>query len=236
MSKLLKSVVSIILLGSVLGGCVSTANRQVVSDDPYFTPVAPAPEVENIIASGSLFNAYNANDMYSDRKAVRVGDIITVVLEESTQASKSAKTETDKATDYGLEPIIGLGGKAISLGGSSLTPESIQLALKSGGSFKGNANSNQSNSLSGNITVSVMRVLANGNLMIRGEKWLTLNTGEEFIRLEGIVRQSDISAENTVESTRIANARIQYSGKGDLQESQSSGWLSSFFLSVLSPF
>ncbi|SFC24970.1 flagellar basal body L-ring protein FlgH [Pseudoalteromonas denitrificans] len=228
--KVLKPTVNI-LLCSTLFGCVSTANRQVVADDPYFTPIAPALEAKDIVATGSLFNEYNANDMYSDRKAVRVGDIITVMLKESTQASKSAKTETDKETDYSLDPIVGLGAKNVNIGG-----QSIQLGMKSAGSFSGDAKSNQSNSLSGNITVNVMRVLANGNLMIRGEKWLTLNTGEEFIRLEGTVRPTDVSAENTVESTRIANARIQYSGKGDLQESQSPGWLSSFFLSVLSPF
>ena len=81
-----------------------------------------------------------------------------------------------------------------------------------------------------------MRVLPNGNLMIRGEKWLTLNTGEEFIRLEGIIRASDVAADNTVESNRIANARIQYSGKGEMQDAQSSGWLSQFFMSALFPF
>ena len=80
------------------------------------------------------------------------------------------------------------------------------------------------------------RVLPNGNLVIRGEKWLTLNTGEEFIRLEGLVRPQDVKADNTVESNRVANARIQYSGKGDQQEVQSAGWLTSFFMSAIMPF
>jgi flagellar L-ring protein precursor FlgH len=79
-------------------------------------------------------------------------------------------------------------------------------------------------------------VLPNGNLVIRGEKWLTLNTGEEFIRLEGIVRSKDVSADNMVMSNRIANARIQYSGKGALADAQEAGWLSQFFLSPLNPF
>jgi len=230
LTRVLKPAISLVFCG-VLVGCVSTANRQVVSNDPYYTPIEPASYSQNIVPTGSLFNANSTNDMYSDKKAVRVGDIITVMLKESTQASKSAKTETDKESDYTLDPIVGLGGKNVNIGG-----ESIQLGMKSGGSFTGDAKSNQSNSLNGNITVNVMRVLANGNLMIRGEKWLTLNTGEEFIRVEGIVRASDVSAENTVESNRIANARIQYSGKGDLQETQSAGWLSGFFMSVLSPF
>jgi flagellar L-ring protein precursor FlgH len=230
LTRVFKPTVSFVVC-VLLAGCVSTANRQVVSNDPYYTPIAPAAEAKNIVPTGSLFNSYSSNDMYSDKKAVRVGDIITVMLKESTQASKSAKTETDKESDYNLDPIVGLGGKNVNIGS-----QSIQLGMKSGGSFTGEGKSNQSNSLSGNITVNVMRVLANGNLMIRGEKWLTLNTGEEFIRVEGIVRAIDVSAENTVESNRIANARIQYSGKGDLQETQSAGWLSGFFMSVLSPF
>jgi flagellar L-ring protein precursor FlgH len=230
LTRVFKPTVSFVVC-VLLAGCVSTANRQVVSNDPYYTPIAPAAEAKNIVPTGSLFNAISTNDMYSDKKAVRVGDIITVMLKESTQASKSAKTETDKESDYNLDPIVGLGGKNVNIGS-----QSIQLGMKSGGSFTGEGKSNQSNSLSGNITVNVMRVLANGNLMIRGEKWLTLNTGEEFIRVEGIVRAIDVSAENTVESNRIANARIQYSGKGDLQETQSAGWLSGFFMSVLSPF
>jgi len=230
LTRVLKPTVSFALCG-LLVGCISTANREVVSNDPYYTPIDPASEAQVIVPTGSLFNAYSTNDMYSDKKAVRVGDIITVMLKESTQASKSAKTETDKESDFTLDPIVGLGANNVNIGG-----QSIQLGMKSGGSFTGDSKSNQSNSLSGNITVNVMRVLANGNLMIRGEKWLTLNTGEEFIRVEGIVRAIDVSAENTVESNRIANARIQYSGKGDLQETQSAGWLSGFFMSVLSPF
>ncbi len=214
-----------------LAGCVSTQNAHVVADDPYYAPVIPAAEDELTPITGSLFDGYLSNDLYSDKKALRVGDIITVVLTESTQASKSAKTETDRETEVGLEPIIGLGGQAVNIGG-----ESIQFGLGSDASYKGDAKSNQSNSLSGNISVNVMRVLPNGNLMIRGEKWLTLNSGEEFIRLEGVVRPADVDAANTVESMRIANARIQYSGKGDMQEAQSAGWLSRFFMSTLFPF
>lgn len=212
-------------------GCTSTGNRNVVPDDPYYAPMVPQEAQKEYLNTGSLFDSYVSNDLYSDKKALRSGDIITVVLKESTQASKSAKTETDRETDIGLKPIVGLGGNNINIGS-----ESIQFALESDSSYKGDAKSNQSNSLSGNISVNVMRVLPNGNLMIRGEKWLTLNTGEEFIRLEGIVRAKDVSADNTVESTRIANARIQYSGKGELADTQSAGWLSKFFMSALFPF
>ena len=212
-------------------GCVYTQNSHVVENDPYYAPMYPQEATQNMTQSGGLFNPVLANDLYADKKALRTGDIITVVLRESTQASKTAKTETDRETELGLEPVIGLGGNPVTIGG-----DSIQMGVNSDASFTGDAKSNQSNSLSGNISVNVMRVLPNGNLVIRGEKWLTLNTGQEFIRLEGIVRPADVSSENTVESSRIANARIQYSGKGELQETQSAGWLSRFFMSTLFPF
>lgn len=219
------------LFAVALSGCVSTQNASVVADDPYYTPMQAPQQTAPLVQTGGLFNAATANGLYADKKALRLGDIITVMLRESTQASKSAKTETDKGTSIGLNPVIGLGGAAVNIGN-----QSMQLGVDSNNSFKGDAKSNQSNSLSGNITVNVMRVLPNGNLVIRGEKWLTLNTGKEFIRLEGLVRPVDVSADNTIASHRIANARIQYSGKGQMQESQSAGWLSRFFMGTLFPF
>ncbi|WP_462157620.1 flagellar basal body L-ring protein FlgH [Pseudoalteromonas sp. GB56] len=232
--SLTKSVTGSIAVFATLvltSGCVSTQNESVVENDPYYAPLYPQEAPHNMTSSGGLFNPMLTNDLYADQKALRTGDIITVVLRESTQASKTAKTETDRQTDVGLDPVIGLGGNPVNIGG-----DSIEFGVGSNNSFTGDAKSNQSNSLSGNISVNVMRVLPNGNLMIRGEKWLTLNTGQEFIRLEGIVRPADVTADNTVESSRIANARIQYSGKGDIQESQSAGWLSRFFMSTLFPF
>jgi len=224
--------ISMILAGALLlSGCNTTHNTHVVQDDPYYAPMYPEPNVEQVVATGSLFDSYLSNDLYSDKKALRTGDIITVKLQESTQASKAAKTETDKESESNLDPIIGLGGLPVNIGG-----DSIQFGIGHDSSFKGDSKSNQSNSLFGDISVNVMRVLPNGNLVIRGEKWLTLNTGEEFIRLEGMVRPQDVTADNTVTSNRIANARIQYSGKGQLQESQSAGWLTRFFSSALFPF
>ncbi len=222
------AIAAILLL---LIGCQSTTNREEVADDPYWAPIVPEHDPQSLARTGSLFNTQYSNDLYADKKALRVGDIITVELKESTQASKSAKTETKKQSDVRVNPITGLAGAAVNIGN-----QSIELGMGSNSALKGDAKSNQSNSLFGKITVNVMRVLPNGNLLIRGEKWLTLNTGEEFIRLEGLVRGQDVSADNTVESSRIANARIRYSGKGDLQETQSAGWLTRFFTSTLMPF
>lgn len=214
---------------SMLSACA--VNHDVEEEDPFFAPVMPEIPSEEVVATGSLYQSGWSNGLYSDTKARRVGDIITVILMENTQASKTAKTETKKETDASLEPLVGLNGLAPTIDGNT-----IQLGIESDANFKGDAKSNQSNSLSGEISVHVLRVLPNGNLIIRGEKWLTLNTGQEFIRLTGIVRASDVTSENTVDSTRVANARISYSGKGSLAESNEAGWLSRFFMSSVWPF
>ncbi len=214
---------------SLLSACA--VNHEVEEEDPFFAPVMPEVPTEEVVATGSLYQSGWSNGLYSDTKARRVGDIITVILMENTQASKTAKTETKKETDASLEPLVGLNGLAPTIDGNT-----IQLGIESDANFKGDAKSNQSNSLSGEISVHVLRVLPNGNLIIRGEKWLTLNTGQEFIRMTGIVRAQDITAENTVDSTRVANARISYSGKGSLAESNEAGWLARFFMSSKWPF
>lgn len=214
----------------VLGGCVSTHQPPVQANDPSFAPVVPDYPREKIIEDGSLFRSYMANSLYSDVTARRVGDIITVTLSENTNASKSAGTSSSRDTTAELEPITGLGGQAINLGG-----QSIQLGVSASNEFEGDAATNQSNSLSGNISVTVVDVLPNDNVVIRGEKWLTLNHGDEYIRLTGIIRLSDISPENEIVSTKIANARIQYSGTGSFARSQEKGWLAKFFSSPLWP-
>jgi flagellar L-ring protein FlgH len=165
-------------------------NHDIEEEDPFFAPIMPEIKADEVVATGSLYQSGWSNGLYSDTKARRVGDIITVLLMENTQASKSAKTETKKETDASLSPLIGLNGLAPTIDGNTL-----QMGIESDGTFKGDAKSDQSNSLNGKITVHVLRVLPNGNLIIRGEKWLTLNTGQEFIRLTGIVRSEDVSCE-----------------------------------------
>lgn len=228
LSNLAKPI-AVLVLASFSTACA--VNKHVEQEDPFFAPIMPEIPAEDVVTTGSLYKTGWSSGLYSDTKARRVGDIITVLLQESTQASKSAKTETKKESDATLSPLVGLNGAAPTIGGNTL-----QLGMESDSEFKGDAKSDQSNSLSGQISVHVMRALPNGNLIIRGEKWLTLNTGQEFIRLTGIVRAEDISAENTVESTRVANARISYSGKGKLAEAQEAGWLASFFNSTMWPF
>ena len=213
----------------LLAGCTSLPNAP-KPDDPSFAPTIPEDDMVNIEPSGSIFNQGQVNSIYSDIKAHRVGDLITVQLSESTTAKKNANSQQGKNSDLGLD--------ALKMGGDTVTLNGYDTSVSMGAtnSFKGQSKADQSNSLQGNISVSVIRVLPNGNLMVRGEKWLMLNNGNEYIRITGLVRSEDVNADNTVLSQRIANARIQYGGTGDFANSQERGWLAQFFNGPFSPF
>ncbi|WP_286265349.1 flagellar basal body L-ring protein FlgH [Thalassotalea atypica] len=220
----MNKLISSLFIASVLCGCASPQQAKILPDDPDFAPILPEAEEDSVIPTGSLFKVNYVNNIYSDSKAHRVGDIISVVLSESTQAKKNAKTELKKENSANLQPITGFGGTPINFKG-----DSIQFGLDQESDFKGDSKSDQGNSLSGNISVHVLRVLPNGNLMIRGEKWMTLNNGDEYIRLTGIIRPLDIKSDNTILSQKIANARIQYAGTGTFADVQEQGWLTKFF-------
>jgi len=218
----------IAVLAGSLTGCASLQEAQ--ADDPYFAPLPPVAAPRPIVRNGSLFTQSHSNSLYSDNKARHEGDIITVVLRENTQASKQAKTETAKDSNVTFDPL-NIAGRNASIGGNVL-----QFGSSSSQDFTGDAKADQSNSLVGDISVNVLQVMENGNLVIRGEKWLTLNTGKEYIRLTGVIRPQDVDVNNTVESTKIANARIEYSGTGAHHGGQSPGWLTRFFSGPLWPF
>ena len=221
-----------VCLGIILfSGCQSTTSHEPLPNDPFYAPILPVIPRQKMVEDGSIFQSDMANSLYSDVKARRVGDIITVNLQENTRATKSAGTSTSKETEVAINPIIGLGGNALNIGS-----ESIQLGMDTTNEFEGDSSANQSNNLTGNISVTVVQVLANQNLLVRGEKWLTLNNGDEYIRLTGVVRPADVSPTNEIQSSKIANARIQYSGTGSFAIAQKEGWLSGFFSSEYWPF
>lgn len=214
-----------------ISGCASNQHAGPLPNDPFYAPVIPDMPRQNLAEDGSIFQADMANSIYSDVKARRVGDIITVNLRENTSATKSAGTTTSRESEMTVDPLLGLGGNVVNIGGRG-----IQLDVNAENEFTGDAQANQSNNLSGNISVTVIQVLANQNLLVRGEKWITLNNGDEYIRLTGIVRPADISPTNEIVSTKIANARIQYSGTGTFASAQKQGWLTKFFSSEWWPF
>ena len=226
-NKLSKSSINliVIMLIALFSGCSNTVElSKVLPNDPDFAPILPEEEEAAIIPTGSLFKANYVNNIYSDSKAHRTGDIISVILSESTQANKNAKTELKKENSSELDTVMGLSGNPLTLNGNTL-----EFGLNQNSNFKGDSKADQGNSLSGDISVHVLKVLPNGNLMIRGEKWLTLNNGDEYIRLTGVIRPKDINSNNTILSTKVANARIQYAGTGSFADANEQGWLTKFF-------
>lgn len=224
-------LINIGLLLFVLSGCSTVQISQLPSapkpGDPEFAPVPSDSLVPPPNSGGSLFaDAYGVS-LYGDKKAKRVGDIITVILDEQTQGRKSSQSNTSKSTAATIAaPTVGGIGPIDQLGAT----------LQGDRSFSGSGGADQSNSLSGNITVTVSEVLPNGVLRVRGEKWITLNTGAEFIRIQGMLRPDDINLDNTVSSQKLADARISYSGAGAVAASSKQGWLSAFFNSSIFPF
>lgn len=211
-----------------LGGC-TTIYRKAEMDDAYWAPAFPAEKDTSNTNPGAIYNPVTAHMIFQDKKAHRIGDIITIVLTESTNATKTADTELTKDSSTSLGAV-----SALSLGGGV-----SDLRVETGNqdrSFKAETDSEQSNRLQGTISVTVHRVYPNGNLLVKGEKWISLNQGSEFIRVAGIVRPIDISKDNQIESTRIANARISYGGTGPLAEANEEGWLTRFFNSGWWPF
>lgn len=175
-------------------------------------------------SGGAIYDPASAMLIFHDVKARRVGDVLTVILNERTQASKSNSTDATKKSslDTGIPVLL---GSTVTRNGLPLTN-----TVESNQAFNGKGASSQSNRLDGSLTVTVTEVLPNGNLRVAGEKRLTLNQGEELIRVEGIVRTTDISTDNTVSSLEIADARISYSGKGPLQDANRPGLLTRMFL------
>ncbi|EPV0938832.1 flagellar basal body L-ring protein FlgH [Pseudomonas aeruginosa] len=226
-------IVSLLGIATALGGCVNPPPKP---NDPYYAPVLPRTPLPAAQNNGAIYQAGFEQNLYDDRKAFRVGDIITIILNEKTQASKKANSDIqkDSKTKMGLTSLFGSGMTTNNpIGGGDLS-----LSAEYGGSrdAKGDSQAGQSNSLTGSITVTVAEVLPNGILSVRGEKWMTLNTGNELVRIAGLVRADDIATDNTVSSTRVADARITYSGTGAFADASQPGWLDRFFLSPLWPF
>ncbi|AUH51824.1 flagellar basal body L-ring protein FlgH [Chromobacterium sp. ATCC 53434] len=198
-----------------------------------FQPAPPAPDPlpelmrQQVEAprGGGVFTAGGTLSLTSDNRAFRPGDVLTVVLEETTQASKQAGTSFGKKSGAKIGPSL--------IGNTTFN---AQVGIDANRDFNGSSTSTQQNALAGSLTVVVHKVLANGLLQVQGEKQLALNQGEETLKLAGYVRIEDIDTDNRVSSLRIANARIGYSGSGALADANNPGWLMKFFASPLMPF
>lgn len=190
--------------------------------DPWLD--APPDVVLEPSTSGSLYRTGTSLALFNDRKAARVGDVITVLLVESIQADKRSSTTTQKDSSVTTTTPTVL-GRPITSGGVPI----LDGSLSSGNGFSGSGESQQSNSLEGSVTVAVVGRQSNGNLLIQGRKKIELNQGSEFVSIAGIVRPEDITTSNTVNSDRIAHAQITYSGKGPVNDANRMGLIMRFF-------
>ncbi len=210
------------LLGLV--GCATEPPRHASYASTW--PAVTSPPARD----GAIYHAGHDVRLFEDLKARRVGDILTILLVERTDASKKASTSVSKANGVDF-PNPTLFGKPFSSRGRTL-----ETSIDTDQEFEGEGDSSQSNALNGRITVMVSEVYPNGYLRVQGEKIVTLNQGDEYLQFSGIVRPEDIGPDNTVLSTRVADVRIAYTGRGTLADANTMGWLTRFFLSALWPF
>ncbi len=211
---------------SVLTGCLSTyAEDQNSTEYQPVSPIAPSAIQKSLYPSGAIYDSAQDGLFATDRRANRIGDILTVFFVENFQATKSQNAANNKATGFELN-LPGFLGM-----------DKLEGALSTGvdQSFSGSGSAAQSNSLTGQMSVTVARVFEGGNLEILGQKKLTLNNGDEYIRVQGIVRPEDISSNNVISSDRIANAKIIYIGAGDMADTAKVGWLQRILTNV-SPY
>lgn len=225
--RFFKTIVVLPLVHSV--GC-ATVFPEEKPGDPEYAPVISTPQAHLNENVGSIYQPSQGVSLYTDRRANRIGDIITITLSENTQSSKSANTDVSKDSSVELN--------APNILGTSPSFKNLDLSASANHSrsFNGSGNSNQSNSLTGSIAVTIANVLPNGLYVVKGEKWLTLNNGDEYIRIRGLIRPEDINPDNSIPSTKVADARISYSGTGDLAQANKAGWLTKFFNSRYWPF
>lgn len=234
----------VLLVAAALCGCgtVNTLSGDVRPFVPVLPPTAQAPAAAPPVAAppasygdggGSIYaGAQNSHGLrlFEDDKARAVGDLLTIVLVENTAARTAAKTAVSKDNSIGIASPT-LAGMDVTYHGNPLLQAEVDGKRKFGGS----GDSTQSNQLAGTVTVTVVQDLGNGNLLVRGNKQLRLNQGDELVQVQGIVRTADIGPDNRISSDRVGEAQIVYGGRGTLARSNAMGWLGRFFNSALFP-
>lgn len=222
MSRKTCKLAVVTLLAATTAACAAPYERP----SAEFAPSYAAPPVQPAQPTGGIYQPGRFASLMEDNRARRVGDVLTITLVEKTQATKSASSNSKRDSSVSIDlpdakPF-------------SWVPPGL-LNGGSGQSFAGQGTAAQSNQLSGEITVTVAQVMSNGAMLVRGQKLMKLNRGEEYIQISGIVRPQDVSPENRVLSTRVADARIAYSGTGEIAQQSRMGWLQRFFTAV-TPF
>ena len=217
--------ISLLIAVSMLGGLTAACNG--AEPAGFAATLPPPPPAMRPAANGSIFQVDNGYaPLHTGNRARAVGDPVTIMLVESTRTSKSAGSKTDRDGGFSLTPPA-------TGPFSFLSPEALTASGTS--NFKGQGTATQTSSLSGQLSVTIAEVRPNGTALVRGQKLLNLSQGQEWVQFSGIVRLSDLDEDSRIVSTRVADARIVYSGKGSIQRAGREGWLSRFF-NMITPF
>ena len=216
------------LTGGLMSALLGLAGCGTLPSSIVQQPTTARPQVlpTQAASNGTIYQAAAYRPLFEDRRARHVGDLLTIVINEKTQAGKQASSSGSKtgAIDSAISAVAGLPLKTLQglgMKAHSSTENADKSAL------------NSSNNFSGNVTVSVIEVLPNGNLLVAGEKQIALDKGTEYIRLSGVVQPDTIQAGNTVSSAKVADARIEYRTSAKLDTAEVMGWLARFFMSFI---
>jgi flagellar L-ring protein precursor FlgH len=202
----------------LLQGCASEPVDMVLKPSPDFQPVYPLAKDVVKVATGGIYSNRQSDAWFGRGRNYQVGDIITVLLNESTQAARTQNTDVSREAKNSLPT-----GASTTIGNLHPLLDGIDLA-NNRASSTGKGTADQQATLSGSVAVTVVEILANGNLMVRGEKKLGLAEGTEVIQVSGVIRPEDVGPNSTVQSRRLANAQIAYRGSGDLANATRAGW------------
>lgn len=209
---------------------ISVAACNTVPPTNVHQPMSARPAARNevLASNGSIFQAGTARTLFEDRRARYVGDTMTITIAETNSASTKSNTKINRSSSISANagPIVGLPGKSL---------QGMQLTAGSANSLDGKGEAAANNVFTGTITVTVIEVLPNGNLLVSGEKQVAIGFGQEYIRLSGVINPFFINSANTISSSQVADARIEYKESGAISEAQIMGWMSRFFMNIL-PF
>ena len=223
--KIVNTALLLISAATLLTACVTTTPPSSVHQ-----PMTARPQPQHAVAplNGAIYSVSSMRPLFEDRRARFIGDTITINIAETTQASKKGSTtaERSQSVDVSVPTVVGLPFKGV---------QGTALSANDTNKFGGKGENTSSNAFTGVLTVTVIEVFPNGNLLVSGEKQIGLKEGEEFIRFSGVVNPSTITSANTVQSTQVADARIEFKANGFVDSAQVMGWLGRFFLSFL-PF
>jgi len=213
------------LLTSLLVGC---AALDTVPPTAVHQPMSarPSQQARMAPANGAIFQAHATRPLFEDRRARLVGDTITINLVENTSAQKASNASAgrDSSISGGINTVNKLPFKNLA---------GLSLDAGTSNSFDGSGAAAANNLFNGTITVTVVEVYPNGNMLVSGEKQIAINQGDEFIRFSGVVNPTYVTTSNTVQSTQVADARMEYKGSGYIADSQVMGWLQRFFIALL---